>query len=388
VALVGQVLHVQEANIESIQLMVSDNPGKPGHDGEASRHPLPHPRSLTTRDWCPGVSPSSFSKEWRVLETDGDCAALRDQDRVRIVTAQEQVSPFGDYLLRISEAHITERELLNPSATSELFRGKWGSVSVVVKRFHVTANQGGSEEQLRHELDVIGRLRHPCLLTLYGVIGTYVPASPARARHAADGWWGACSGHSMTGFVVYFAAGFRTRWWRPAGLAGAGAHGAGLALAGCEGNRGQPPGPGALDPAHHDAGAAGRGPRAGLPAPPQHHPPRRQEPQHPARRRLQGQGMHVSQTNPLWARTVLVTGCVGSLTQVSGFGLSEVTDSSTSVVAATGTSAWMSPEALRGEEIRKDADMYSYGVVMWECATRERPWAHLQGKHRPAGSWL
>jgi hypothetical protein len=112
-----------------------------------------------------------------VLETDGDCAALSDQDRVRIVTAQEQASPspFGDYLLRIPGAHITERELFHRSATSELFRGKWRSAPVVVKRFHVTGKQGRSEEGLRRELDVIGRLRHPCLLTLYGVAGKRVP---------------------------------------------------------------------------------------------------------------------------------------------------------------------------------------------------------------------
>jgi serine/threonine protein kinase len=52
-------------------------------------------------------------------------------------------------------------------------------------------------------------------------------------------------------------------------------------------------------------------------------------------------------------------------------------------VGATGTFAWMSPEALRGEEIGKDADLYSYGVVVWECATRDRPWANLQGKPQP-----
>jgi hypothetical protein len=44
---------------------------------------------------------------------------------VRIVTAQEQA--FGDYLLRIPGAHITEREIFHRSATSELFRGKWRS---------------------------------------------------------------------------------------------------------------------------------------------------------------------------------------------------------------------------------------------------------------------
>jgi serine/threonine protein kinase len=71
---------------------------------------------------------------------------------------------------------------------------------------------------------------------------------------------------------------------------------------------------------------------------------------------------------------------LGAFDQVADFGLSEMRDSSTSMVAATGTFAWMSPEALRGEKIRKDADMYSYGVVVWECATRERPWANLEGK--------
>jgi hypothetical protein len=60
------------------------------------------------------------------------------------------------------------------------------AVSVVVKRFHVTANQGKSEEGLRRELDVIGRLRHPCLLTLYGVTGGSLPVLACRPAGLPD----------------------------------------------------------------------------------------------------------------------------------------------------------------------------------------------------------
>jgi hypothetical protein len=130
------------------------------------------------------------SAAWPVLATDADCAALRDSDRVRIATgpvaqqgnrreatttATTTTTTFGDYLLRIPAEHITDLEKFHTSPTSELFRGRWRSTPVVIKRFHMTANQGRGrpevEEGLRRELDVIGRLRHPCLLTLYGVTG-------------------------------------------------------------------------------------------------------------------------------------------------------------------------------------------------------------------------
>jgi serine/threonine protein kinase len=53
-------------------------------------------------------------------------------------------------------------------------------------------------------------------------------------------------------------------------------------------------------------------------------------------------------------------------------------DSSSSLVTAQGTFAWMAPEALRGDAISKSADVYSFGVVAWECITKERPWTNLK----------
>lgn len=39
---------------------------------------------------------------------------------------------------------------------------------------------------------------------------------------------------------------------------------------------------------------------------------------------------------------------------------------------------WMAPEILRSESYDERADVYSYGVVLWECLTGQQPW---QGLH-------
>ena len=38
----------------------------------------------------------------------------------------------------------------------------------------------------------------------------------------------------------------------------------------------------------------------------------------------------------------------------------------------------MAPEVLRGEPFALEADVYSYGVILWECLTGRRPWAELE----------
>ena len=48
-----------------------------------------------------------------------------------------------------------------------------------------------------------------------------------------------------------------------------------------------------------------------------------------------------------------------------------------------GTFAWAAPELLLGERCTCAADMYSFGVVMWEVATRARPGA----RGGRAGRW-
>ncbi|GMI55341.1 hypothetical protein TeGR_g11509, partial [Tetraparma gracilis] len=41
---------------------------------------------------------------------------------------------------------------------------------------------------------------------------------------------------------------------------------------------------------------------------------------------------------------------------------------------STGTLAYNAPEAHNGEELTGKADVYSYGIILWECMTTEVPW--------------
>lgn len=43
----------------------------------------------------------------------------------------------------------------------------------------------------------------------------------------------------------------------------------------------------------------------------------------------------------------------------------------------TGTYRWMAPEVIRHEPYDSSADVYSFGILMWELCTRELPYADL-----------
>lgn len=63
--------------------------------------------------------------------------------------------------------------------------------------------------------------------------------------------------------------------------------------------------------------------------------------------------------------------------QVADFGIARIRHSTfveTKHLNA-GTVAYMSPEIMQGRNVDEKCDVYSFGVIMWECLTGEKPWA-------------
>jgi len=66
--------------------------------------------------------------------------------------------------------------------------------------------------------------------------------------------------------------------------------------------------------------------------------------------------------------------------KVCDFGLAKTLTSeriTTSQMTPCGTPSWTAPEVLRNERYSEKADVFSFGIVMWECITREDPYAGM-----------
>lgn len=66
------------------------------------------------------------------------------------------------------------------------------------------------------------------------------------------------------------------------------------------------------------------------------------------------------------------------LHQVADFGLSRVCDEAQIQTKTYGTVTHMPPELLLDGKLSKSADVYAYGVLLYELFTAERPWHGLR----------
>ena len=62
--------------------------------------------------------------------------------------------------------------------------------------------------------------------------------------------------------------------------------------------------------------------------------------------------------------------------KIADFGMS-VAMTGQELTAETGTYRWMAPEVIRHESYSSNADVYSFGIVLWQLITREVPFATM-----------
>jgi serine/threonine protein kinase len=60
--------------------------------------------------------------------------------------------------------------------------------------------------------------------------------------------------------------------------------------------------------------------------------------------------------------------------KVADFGFARIKEDNATMTRC-GTPAWTAPEVIRGEHYSELADVYSFGIIMWEMATRKQPYA-------------
>ncbi len=60
--------------------------------------------------------------------------------------------------------------------------------------------------------------------------------------------------------------------------------------------------------------------------------------------------------------------------KVADFGFARIKEENATMTRC-GTPSWTAPEVIRGEKYGEAADIYSFGIIMWEVLTRKQPYA-------------
>ncbi|XP_050886581.1 serine/threonine-protein kinase STY17 isoform X4 [Lathyrus oleraceus] len=67
----------------------------------------------------------------------------------------------------------------------------------------------------------------------------------------------------------------------------------------------------------------------------------------------------------------------GQVVKVADFGVARLQDQSGIMTAETGTYRWMAPEVIQHKPYNHKADVFSFGIILWELLTRKLPYEDL-----------
>eukprot|EP00002_Diphylleia_rotans_P000123 TRINITY_DN1006_c0_g1_i15.p1 TRINITY_DN1006_c0_g1~~TRINITY_DN1006_c0_g1_i15.p1 ORF type:complete len:458 (+),score=106.05 TRINITY_DN1006_c0_g1_i15:183-1376(+) len=77
----------------------------------------------------------------------------------------------------------------------------------------------------------------------------------------------------------------------------------------------------------------------------------------------------------LKSANVMVCSLTPIVVKLGDFGLARV-KADNQTMTKCGTRAWLAPEILKGQRYTEKADVFSFGIMMWEVVSRDRPYAN------------
>jgi serine/threonine protein kinase len=297
---------------------------------------------------------------------------LVDEAEMQLLSARQESAESKATVRRILAAweipaeHITFLQQLAEGSYGAVWKGLWGSQPVAIKVLKGTVDDELGAEDFRKECETLQSIKHPNLLVFFGA-GTTADGKAFMVTEFMSGGSLRRVLHDPLTTIDWLV---RVRIAQQIAAGMRHLH--------------------SLSIVHRDLKSDNVLLNGELHAKVGH--ARRARPQFPRPlSRIQLLSMHVSR------HTLTIFVCLLTY-QIADFGTSKImsaieshagpeatavgaNDGSVTMTKAVGTQLWMAPEVFFGQSrYGSEVDVYSFGIIMWELATRKNPWYELDAQ--------